>query len=142
MWLFYCFKFKRNYDVIKSKIPCILSNKNTNFHKNETKLKMKNPTRSFWETCYFSSYKNDKLKVKLWWAWTREKKKKTFFVPFILSEGNFFKTCILSQCIVYWEYFQNIYTFIYKKACFHTPFCLFSKSSKAFSVSLTRKKLA
>ena len=24
-----------------------------------------------------------------------------FFVPFILSEGNFFNICVLSECIVY-----------------------------------------
>ena len=31
----------------------------------------------------------------------RERKKKVFFVPFILSLGNFFNICVLSQCIVY-----------------------------------------
>ena len=31
----------------------------------------------------------------------RERKKKAFFVPFILSLGNFFNICVLSQCIVY-----------------------------------------
>ena len=37
-------------DVLKSKNPCILLNKNMNFTKNETESKMGNPTHSFRET--------------------------------------------------------------------------------------------
>ena len=48
-----------------------------------------------------SSYKNHKLKVKLWWAGFLERKKRAFFVPFILSKGNFFNICVLSQCSMY-----------------------------------------
>ena len=48
----------------------------------------------------------------------------------------FFNICILSQCIVYWTHFQIIHTFTYRKTLLHTLFCLFLKSSKAFSVSL------
>ena len=33
-----------NYDVLKSNSPCILLNKNINFNKNKTELKMENPT--------------------------------------------------------------------------------------------------
>ena len=50
MWLFYYFNFERNYDVLKSKSPCILLNKNINFNKNKTESKMENPTHSFRET--------------------------------------------------------------------------------------------
>ena len=50
MWLFYYFNFERNYDVLKSKSPCILLNKNINFNKNKTESKMENPTHSFTET--------------------------------------------------------------------------------------------
>ena len=50
MWLFYYFNFEKNYDVLKSKIPYILLNKNINFNKNETESKMENPTHSFRET--------------------------------------------------------------------------------------------
>ena len=50
VWLFYYFNFKRSYDVLKSKSPCILLNKNINFNKNETESKMENPTYSFRET--------------------------------------------------------------------------------------------
>ena len=42
MWLFYYFNFERNYEVLKSKIPCILLNKNINFNKNETESKLEN----------------------------------------------------------------------------------------------------
>ena len=50
MWLFYNFNFERNYDNLKSKSPCILLNKNTNFNKNEKESKMENPPHSFRET--------------------------------------------------------------------------------------------
>ena len=66
-------------------------------------------------TLCFSSCKNRKLKVKLWWIRARERKKRTFFLSFILSKGNFFKICVLSQCILYWIQFQNIHTFTYQK---------------------------
>ena len=47
MWLLYYFNAERNYDVLKSKSPCILLNKKINFNKNETdnKSKMENPTQ-------------------------------------------------------------------------------------------------
>ena len=41
--LFYYFYFERNYDVLKSKSPCILLNKNVKFNKNKTESKMENP---------------------------------------------------------------------------------------------------
>ena len=64
---------------------------------------------------WLCSYKNHKLKVKLWWVGALKRKKGAFFVPFILFEGNFFKICILSQYIVYWIHFQNIHTFTNQK---------------------------
>ena len=70
-------------------------------------------THSFKET---SSYKNRKLKVKLWSIGALERKKRAFFVPFILSEETFFNIGVLSQCIVYWMHFQNIHTFTYQKS--------------------------
>ena len=45
MWPFYYSNSERSYDVLKSKSPCILLNKNVNFNKNETKSKMENPTQ-------------------------------------------------------------------------------------------------
>ena len=45
--LFHYFNFEMNYDVLKSKSPRILLNKNMNFNKNETETKMENPIHSF-----------------------------------------------------------------------------------------------
>ena len=50
MWLFHYFSFEKSSDVLNSKSPCILLNKNINFDKNETKSKMENPTNDFRET--------------------------------------------------------------------------------------------
>ena len=93
--VFLILNFERNYDVSKSKRPCILLNKKINFNKNETELKMENP--SFLERrtlCFsFSSHRNHKLKVKRWCIGAREKKR-AFFVLFILSKRKFFKICV------------------------------------------------
>ena len=88
-------------------------------------------------TLCYRSYKNRKLRVKLRWVGARKRKKRIFFVPFILSEGNFFNIYILCQYIVYWIQFQNIHTFKYQRTLLHTLFCLFLKSSKAFIIFLT-----
>ena len=129
MWLFHYFNFERSYDVLKSKSPCILLNKNINFN-----IKVKQNRK--WKTLHtvlerqtlrFSSYKNRKLKVKPWWVGAREIKKRAFFVPFTLSKGNFFKICVLSQCIVYWIQFQNIHSLTYQKILLHALLLLLSK---------------
>ena len=78
---------------------------------------MENPqTVSERWTLRFNSYKNREVKVKLWWVAVCERKTRAFFVAFVLSEGNFFNICALSQCIDYWINFQNIYPFTYQKA--------------------------
>ena len=41
--------FERNYDLLKSKGPCFLLNKNVKFNKNEMESKMGNPTHSLRE---------------------------------------------------------------------------------------------
>ena len=120
MWLFNHFNFGRNYVVLKSKSSCILLNKNININKNETESKIENPTHSFGETKLgFSSYKNRKLKVKLQWVRAREKKRE-HFVSFILSEGNIFNICNLSQCILCWIHLQKIHTLTNQKTLLHT----------------------
>ena len=49
---------------------------------------MENPKHSLRDTILeFSSYKNRKSKVTLCWVGARKRKKRTLFVPFILSEG-------------------------------------------------------
>ena len=136
MWLFYYFNFERNYDVLKSKNPCILWNKNIIFNKNQKESKIPHTVLERRTLC-FSSYKNRKLKVKLWWVGARERKKRAFFVPFILSEGNFFNICVLSQCIVYWIHFQNIHTFTYF-VTFHKLLLLAFKTVESLQCILNR----
>ena len=118
--LFYYFYFERNHEVLKSKSPCFLFNKNRKFNKNETEPKMWNThiVLEGW-TMIFSSYKNCKLQLKLWWVGARERKKSAFFVTFILSKGNFFS--YLPQCIVYWINFQKyLYFYISKNITLYT----------------------
>ena len=47
-WLFYYFYFERSYDLLKSKSPHFLLNKNLNFNKNKTKAKLKNLNTQFY----------------------------------------------------------------------------------------------
>ena len=49
MWVFCYFNFEKNSDVLKSKFPCILLNKNMSFNKNEMESTMENPTNKFRE---------------------------------------------------------------------------------------------
>ena len=42
--------FEKNYEILKSKGPCILLNRSINFDKKETESKLENPTHSFRET--------------------------------------------------------------------------------------------
>ena len=44
MWLLYYFNVEGNYDILKSMRPCMLLNKNINFNKTETKLKIEMPS--------------------------------------------------------------------------------------------------
>ena len=81
-------------DVLKSKSPCILLNKNLNFNKNETESKMENPTHSFRETNLVLQLIQESQIKKLNCDELELAKE-------ILSEGNFFNICVLSECIVY-----------------------------------------
>ena len=121
MWLFYYFDFERNYDVLKSKSPCFLLNKKLNFNKNQTESKLEHPMQ---------------LKVKLSWVEARDRKTRALFATLIFSAKTFFKICVISHSMGYCINFQNIHSFTYQKTLLHTLFCLFLKSSKAFSVSL------
>ena len=54
--------------VLKSKSPCFLLNESVNSNINETESKMENPTPAYTfrrRTLYFSSCKNQELKLKL-----------------------------------------------------------------------------
>ena len=67
-------------------------------------------------------------------SWRSQNKKEVFFVPFIMSEWNFSNICGLSQYILYWIHFQNLYTFAYQKTYFINFCCLFLKSPKVLRV--------
>ena len=76
--------------------------KNINFYKNKTESKMENPRHSFRETILaLQLIYESQIKGKTVMSWSSRKKKRAFFVPFILSEGNFFNICVLYQGIVY-----------------------------------------
>ena len=87
-------------------------------------------------TLRLSSYRNCKLKVKLWEVGARKRKKRASFVLLILSEGNFFNICVSSQCITYW----TIHIFYISKNINSYTFLLILKSPKTFSVSLRWNK--
>ena len=117
MWFLYYFNFERNYDVLKSKNLYFLLNKNINFNKNETESKS---FRVFLErrTLCFSSYKNRKSKVKLWWVGTceRKKRKKTFFC-IVCFDRNSFLTFVFyfsQYCIEYTYISKNITSYIFE----------------------------
>ena len=74
------------------------------------------------QTLCFSSYKNRKLKAKLFWAGARERKKRAFFVPFILSGRFFFSICVL--CI---EYTIRIHILLHIKKYYLYTFLLVFK---------------
>ena len=132
MWLLYYFNFERNYDVSKPKSPYILSNKIINFGNGSRKWEIPHPVLERRILC-FSSYKNRKLKGKLWWVGVCKRIKKTFFEPFILSKWKFLKICVLSRI-----HFQNMHTSTYQKALLHTLFLLALKMSKSLQCILKK----
>ena len=128
MWLFCHFSFERSYDVLKSKSPCILLNKNINFNKKRNGIEIWNSHAQFSrdEPCASILIRIAKLKLKQWWVETREIKRRTFLVPLIFSGGNFFKICFFSlycalNTLSEYTYFYlskniTLYTFV---ACFY-----------------------
>ena len=92
VWLFYYFKFKRNYDVLKSKSSCILLNKNINFNNNETESKTEKPTHSFRETNLVPQLiKESQIKSKTVICWSARKKKEDIFCTFYFVRRVFFQ---------------------------------------------------
>ena len=135
--IIYYFDFKRNYDVLKSKSPCILLNKNINFNKNETESKMESPTHSFRETNLVLQLRSEsQIKSKTRMSWSQRKKKRAFFVPFVLCEGHFFNIYFITIYSVLNTLSEYTYFYISENITSYTFFCLFLKSSKAFTLSL------
>ena len=123
----YYFSFERNYDVLTSKSPCILLTKDLTLIKTKRNWKWKIPHTSLErQTLGFSSYKNRKLKVKLWWGGARQRKKRAFLVPFVLSERNFFKNlCFISMYSVLNTLSEYTYFYISKNITSYTFLLVF-----------------
>ena len=85
----------------------------------------------------FSSYRNRKLKVKLWRVASLQKKKEGIFCTVYFVWREFCQElCFISMYNI--EYTFRIYILLHIKKHYFIHFCcLLLKSSKAFSVSLT-----
>ena len=93
---------------------------------------MENPTHSFREVNLVLQLVYE-LKLKLWWVGARERKKENIICNVYFVRRKF----VLSQCIVYWINFQNVYILLHIKKHYFIHFCcLFLKSSKAISVAV------
>ena len=90
-WLFYCFIFEKNYDVLKSKSSRFLLNKNINFNKSGTESEMENPIHSFKEmNLVLQLVWELQIEKKTLMSWSSRKKKKcAFWVTFVLFDRNF-----------------------------------------------------
>ena len=102
VWLFHHFNFKRNYDLLRSKSPFIVLNKNINFYKNKTESKMGNPTHSFRKTqVVVPLIEESQIKSKIVTSWSLRKKKEGTFCTAYFVRWKVFNICVLSQCLVY-----------------------------------------
>ena len=71
-------------------------------------------------------------------SWSSWRKREYFFCyVYFVRRKFFFNICVLSQCVSYWIRFLNIYSFTFQTTLLNTHFCLFLKSLKTFSVSLS-----
>ena len=114
-------------DVLKSDSTCSLLIEIINFNKNEAGSKWVIPSTVLErQTLNF-----------LWWVGARERKKGVFFLPFFCPKEVSLTFLFYLKYIVYWIHFQNIYFYISRKLL-HKRFCLYLKSSKTFSVSLSK----
>ena len=107
---FFCyFRFERNYDVWKSKIPAFCWTKILTLIKTERNRKSKIPHIVLERrTLCFNSFKNHKLKIKLRWVGARKRKKEGIFSTVYFVRRNFFNICVLSQFILYLIHFHFI----------------------------------
>ena len=88
MRIFCYFNFERNYDILKSKSPCILLDKNINFNKNETESKMGNPTHSFREgNVLLQLVEELQIKTKTMMSLSSLKKKEGIFCSVYFVRG-------------------------------------------------------
>ena len=136
-WLFNYFNVERNYCVLKSRNLLSSLNKIIKFDKNEKDSKMENPTHGFRDTNpILQLIWESQIKSETMVSWSSQTKKEGIFCTVYFVRRKFF--CILD---VYWiKYTFRIHILVHiKKHYFIRFFCLLSKSSKAFSVSLRRE---
>ena len=121
--------WEQNYVWPKSKRRWILLNKNISFNKTKQNRKRKIPhTVSERQTLCFSSFKNRKIKVKLWWVGARERKQRAVFEPFAT-----FMFYLNAECI---EQTFTIHIFLHiKKHYFMYTFLLVFKIVCSVSLS-------
>ena len=117
VWLFYYFDFERNYDVLKSKTPSFLLNKNIKFIKNETESKMENPTHSSRVMHHVLQLVEElQIKSKTVMSLSSWKKKECISCNVYFVQRKLFENiCVLSQCIVLNELSKYIYFYLSKK---------------------------
>ena len=96
---FFCyFNFERNYYVLTSKSPVILLNKNINFNKNKTELKMKNPTHGFGETSLaLQLILKSQIKSKTVMSWSSQTKKEDNICTVSFARRKFFNIFFISM---------------------------------------------
>ena len=94
--------------------------KNTKFNKNKTESKMENSTHnSKRPSLSFSSYKNRKLIVKLWWVGAHKRKKSIFCTVYFVRRKFFYHLCFISMYNVLNTLSEYLY-FTYQKILVHT----------------------
>ena len=114
-------------------------NKKIDFDKNETESKTKNPTHSCRETnLVLKLIQESQIKINCDELELAQEKRGHILYHLFCPKEIFFNICVLPQCIVCQIHFQNVYTFTYQKALLQTRLCLFLKSTKTFSLSLTK----
>ena len=138
MWRFYYSGFEKELWLFKVKESMHFVEQNIDFNKNETESKLENLTPSFRETnLVLQLIQESKIKSKTVVSWSLQKEKGHFLNRLFCPKEKFstFMFYLNVKCI---EYTFRIYILFHiKKHYFIHSSCLFLKSSKSFSVSLS-----
>ena len=113
VWLFYYFNLERNYDVLKSKSPCILLK--TLIKTKQNRKWLTRHTVLERQTFPFNSYKNRKLEVKLSWVGAR-----IFCTVYFVRRKFFQHLCFISVHSVLNTLLEHTYFYISKNMTSYT----------------------
>ena len=131
VWFFCYFNFEKNYDVLKSKKPCILLNKNITFNKSEAESKMENLSHSFREmNLVLQLIWESQIKSKTVRSWSSRKVKKGIFCTVYFVQRKFVLTfvfCLNVKCI---EYTFRIYILLPTKKIVESLQCILNYRKK------------